>query len=734
MVRRIFLCITICLSIVFKNNINAQKAKISLEDIWSNGKFSAKGIDQIRSMNDGLHYTVAEREKGRTVSIKKHSYETGNPVAEIFNVSQSGGNLQGFDSYEFNDDETALLLSTNTEGIYRYSSKSNNYIFNLQTGKIFPLSDVDKQMYAHFSPKGNKIGYVINNDLYFKDLNSNHEIRITDTGKKNEIINGGSDWVYEEEFVLVRAFEWSPDGNFIAFLEFDESEVPQFSMPIFGGSLYPHNEEFKYPKVGENNSRVKLFVYNTVTGAKSRVKIDRPYEYIPRIGWTPDGKLYYMLMNRLQNELEVRLLDIENQSTKTILAEKSDTYIEIEKQSEFHFLKDGKTLVTISESDGYFHIVKINTSLDAGTTGHKTQITKGNWEVDELYGVEESTGYIYFSSTEASPLERHLYRIKTDGTNKQKLTKLSGTHRITFSKGFKYFIDSYSDKNNPRKFILCDASGNEKRVLENNDALRKKIEETEVSKAEFFSFKTSENIDLNGYMIKPANFDPTKKYPIFMHVYGGPGSQMVKNEWGGADYFWFQHLAQNGYIVVSVDGRGTGARGKKFRVCTYGQLGKLETDDQIEAAKWLGKQPYVDKDRIGIFGWSYGGYMSSLCITRGADVFKAAIAVAPVTNWKFYDTIYTERYMGTKESNPTGYDENAPINFADKLKGSYLLVHGTADDNVHWQNTAEFVNALVKNNKQFDLFLYPDRNHGIYGGNTRLHLYTMMTNFLLKNL
>jgi len=700
--------------------VSVPAQNITLEDIWINYSYYPAGIAGLTSANDGLHYTVYEND-----SVKKYDYKTGG-LKEGFAFRRDGKPIR-FDGYSFSDDETRVLLATEQKSIYRYSTRENNIVYDLKKQAAQPLSSKGKQMYATFSPTENKAAYVIDNNIYYKDLDNGKEVQVTTDGAVNKIINGGSDWVYEEEFMLVRAFEWSPDGKKIAFLRFNETNVPLFEMPMYMGGLYPKDYEFKYPKVGEPNSVVTIFIYDLTTGKTTPVKIDTPYEYIPRIKWTKNpNELIVFVMNRLQNNLQLYKVDASTGTPSLFFYETSETYLEI--NDNLNFLSDGSFIWT-SERNGYNHIYHYDSK---GILIR--QVTSGNWDVTSFHGIDEEKGTLFYTSTEVSPLERHTYSVKLDGTGKKKLTPKEGVNDVEFTKGFTYFICRNSNAGMAPSTTLHDRSGKEIRVLVDNKDLNDKLTKLNLAKPEFFTFKNSGGTELNGYMIKPANFDPNKKYPVFMTVYGGPGSQEVMKQWEGSNYIWYQMLAQKGYIIACVDNRGTGGRGRDFRTCTYKQLGKLETDDQIDAAKYLGALPYVDKSRIGIFGWSYGGYMSSLCITRGADVFKTAIAVAPVSNWKFYDSIYTERYMGTKESNPTGYDGNAPIAYTDKLKGNYLLIHGTADDNVHWQNTAELINAFVRSNKQFDLFIYPDRNHGIYGGNTRYHLYTKMTNFLLENL
>lgn len=700
--------------------LNAQSS-ISLEDLWKTYRFYSAGVQGFTSMKDGLHYTI----NNNGTSIEEYAYENGEKVADIFTIQMTGGVISNFDDYAFNDDESAILLKTDVEGRYRWATFDNNYIYDRTKKTITKLSEKGKQMYADFAAEGNKIAYMIDNNLYYKDLNTNTETQITTDGALNHIINGGSDWVYEEEFTLIRSFEWSPDGGKIAYYKFDESEVPQYDLTLYGNQMYPEIYQYKYPKVGEKNSKVQIYIYDLATKKTIQAETGSP-EYIPRIKWINNNQLCITTLNRLQNDLNLLSADASTGKTTLLLNETSSTYLEM--KDDLTFINN-KGFIWSSERDGFNHLYLYNMNGKL-----MNQITTGNWEVTEFKGYDAQTDNVYYMSTESSPLERNLYCIKLNGKNKQRLTQDLGTNSVEFSNGFKYYINNNTRYDSPDKSTLYSAKGKEIRVLESNEALRKDIATLDIGEHSFFSFTTTDNVSLNGYMIKPKNFDPNKKYPVFMFVYGGPGSQNVIDAYEWDNFGWFNMLAQHGYIVACVDNRGTGGRGRDFRTTTYEQLGRYETDDQIEAAKWLSKQSYVDGSRIGIFGWSYGGYMAALCITRGADVFKCAISVAPVTNWKYYDNVYTERYMGTMETNPNGFDENAPINFASKLKGKYLLVHGTGDDNVHFQNSAEWIEALIKNNKQFDLMIYPDKNHGIYGGNTRLHLFTLMTNFIYENL
>ncbi len=699
----------------FSTSIFAQNKEISLNDIWRSGTFFPEYVYGINSMNDGAHYTSLGAS-----SIEKYSYKTGEKVETIYSTTEIR-----FSAYQFSADERKILLPTETEQIYRHSTRSKYYVYDRDTEKLEVLSE-GKQRYATFSPSGSKVAFVRDNNLFVKDFETGAETQVTTDGEKNKIINGATDWVYEEEYAFDKAFFWAPDGNSIAYYRFDEERVPEFSMDIFGKGLYPEQERFKYPKCGEDNAIVTVHIYNT--NSKKTVNTNLSgYEYIPRVKWTNDAnEVCVFTMNRHQNKLELNIVNATTGESKVIYTESDPAYIDI--TDNLTFLKDNSFIWT-SEVDGYNHIYYFDKN------GKQiTQVTKGQWDVTNFYGLDEKSNTLYYQSAEESPIQRAVYSIRLNGKRKKKLSEKTGTNAANFSNGFKYYINTHSDANTPPFFSLHEANGKQIRVIKDNEGLKTRMEGYDLSPKEFFKFTTSEGVELNGWMIKPANFDESKQYPVFMFVYGGPGSQTVEDQWGGVNYFWYQMLAQKGYIVASVDNRGTGARGRDFKKITYKELGKYETVDQIEAAKHFASLPYVDGDRIGIQGWSYGGYMSSLCITKGADMFKMAIAVAPVTNWKYYDSIYTERYMQTPQENNDGYENNSPINHVKKLNAPYLLVHGSADDNVHYQNTMEMIEALVQADKQFDLFIYPNKNHGIYGGNTRYHLYTKMTNFILENL
>lgn len=700
--------------------------QITMDQLWSEGTYSTNGVPGFRFMNDGRHYTTLKDNY-----ILKYDFTTGHLTDTLLDINQVklNGENKPVQGYEFSDNEKQLLLITEKEAIYRRSSKAQYFIYDLSNGKVSGLDDTDKQMHATFSPDGKKVAYVMANNLYIRDLVTGTTIQVTTDGKRNFIINGSCDWVYEEEFSFTKAFEWSPDARYIAYYKFDEGAVKEFTMTNYTGALYPEYETFKYPKVGMENAKVSIHLYDTEKKKQNTVdRTSEPNGYIPRIKWTNDASgLCVFWMNRHQNHLELLLAHPLTGETTLLMAEDNKYYIDI--HDDLTFLDQGKGFIWTSEQDGYNHIYQY------GMDGKiKKQITSGDWDVTAFYGYDKVHRLIYYQSATASPMERELFSIGIDGNNVQKLTNQKGANTAQFSTTFDYYVLHHSTINTAPVYAVFDRNGNLVRSLEDNHETGVLQKEAGVQPIAFFSFTTSEGVELNGYMIKPYNFDASKQYPVFMTQYGGPGSQKVLDQWIGNDYWWYQSLAQQGYIVACVDNRGTGGRGEEFKKMTYLQLGHYETMDQIEAAKYLGGLPYADARRIGIFGWSYGGYMSSLCLLKGNDVFNSAIAVAPVTNWKWYDTIYTERYMRNEKENTKGYEENSPVNFADRLKGNYLLVHGNSDDNVHFQHSAEMAAALIKANKQFETYYYPNRNHSIQGNNARRHLYVKMTDFLNQNL
>jgi dipeptidyl-peptidase 4 len=702
--------------------------ELTVERIWKSGEFYAQGVDGFTPLSDGTSFTrLANGTKG--MALRKYSFKDfrgeGKVVLELNDILYNNATLE-IDNLDLSEDGKKAIVYTQTEPIYRHSYKTNYYVYDLATKRTVKLHNTDElQTLATLSPDGNKVAYVAANNLYVHDLSSGKITQLTTDGKPNSVINGTTDWVYEEEFAITQGFEWSPDSRYIAFLRFDESKVREFDMAIYDG-LYPSEYRFKYPKAGEDNSVVTMNFVDISTG-----KITAPtlgaYEYLPRFQWSPvSNELIVLTMNRHQSELSYSLItNPASPQAKVFYTETSDTYIDID--DNLRVLSDGKSLIRSSEKDGFNHLYQL------GFNGTMRQITSGSWDVIELYGMNEKRKMLYYASAENGAMNKTLYAISLDGKKKMPLSPKEGYHSAEFSSDFSYFVRSSSAANTVPTYTLCDNTGRELQLLESNSALQTKLDAMKLSKKEFLQFPGVEGM-LNGWIMKPADFDPNKKYPVYINIYCGPGSNTVQNEYEGANYLYHQLLTQKGYIVVSVDPRGTMYRGAKFKKSTYMQLGKLETEDIIAVGRHLQTLGYVDPARIGIQGWSYGGFMTSLAMTKGADVFKTGIAVAPVTNWRYYDNIYTERYMRTPQENASGYDDNSPVNHAAKLKGKFLLIHGSADDNVHYQNTMEFINALVKANRQFDLFIYPNKNHGIYGGNTRNHLFTMMLDYTLENL
>ena len=613
--------------------------------------------------------------------------------------------------------------------IYRYSYSAVYYLYDRASKKLEPLDNEHQpQTLAEYSPDGNFVSYIHKNNIYIKELANGKITQLTHDGKKNKIINGTSDWVYEEEFAITKAYDWSPDSRYIGFLKFNEKGVKQFRMTFYD-DLYPDSYKFKYPKAGEDNSLVSIHLIDLKKKCKVKAIDIGEYEYVPRLQWSEkSNKLILQSMNRHQNSLKYHLVDCTDgkASTKIIFEETSETYIDVD--DNLIFLEDGESLLRTSEMHGYKHIYKLDFS------GEHKQVTNGNWDVIDFLGLDDENNTIYYSSCEPHSTQKSVYSININGSNKKEISQNLGYNDAEFLKGMKYFIHTYSNANTPPTISLRSNDGSLISVLQDNSRLKNKLKEYPKLNEKIISSIDLGYTQLNTSMILPQDFDSTKKYPVYFNVYGGPGHNEVLDSYDGGDYMYHQLLAQEGYIVFTIDPRGTMYRGAEFKKSTYLELGKLEIEDIINAAIKLREYSWVDSDRIGIMGWSYGGFMASLAITKGADVFKTAIAVAPVTNWRYYDNIYTERFMRTPQENASGYDENSPINHVDKMKGNYLLIHGSADDNVHYQNTMEMINAMVEADKQFDLFIYPNKNHGIYGGNTRNHLFKMMFNYLKENL
>ncbi|NND95169.1 MAG: S9 family peptidase [Flavobacteriales bacterium] len=710
--------------------LSAQE-KLTNEDIWYSSTFQMDYVSGLESMEDGMHYTRLEQSDSGN-AIVQYSYESGDKVKEIINSNTLGGTR--IDDYQFSSDEEQLLIATGQERIYRHSSSADYLIYDQKIRRTLPLSSKKKGKVrlAEFSPDGSMVAFVRGNNLFYYEVATKKEVQVTSDGKINEIINGATDWVYEEEFGFDKGFYWSPNSDYLAYYRFDESEVKEFQMAMYG-DLYPEQYTFKYPKAGEKNAEVEIHIYSINGRNNQRVDLGNEEHYVPRVKWTAvDGVLSITKMNRHQNHLELLEADVRSARGPIITPEefyneKSETYIEV--SDDLVFLRDNQEFIMTSDKSGYNHIYVFNSN------GKEVrQLTKGDWDVIEFAGYDEGKRRIFYSSSEEGPTEKNIYSVDISGTGKKRLSPQDGSNDANFSTGFRFYMVYHSDANTPVDIKLYNSDGREVRELVDNVELQKVISRFDFQQKEFFSFETERGDELNGWMIKPPSFDKKKKYPVLMAIYGGPGHNTVSNEFGGRNFYWHQMLAQKGYIVVSVDPRGTYYRGRDFKNSTYLQLGKLETEDMISSAKYLSSLSYVDGERIGMQGWSFGGYLTSSSLMKGAEHFKMGIAVAPVTNWRFYDTIYTERFMRTPQENPDGYDDNSPINHVERLEDPLLLVHGSADDNVHYQNSMEMVSALVAANKDFDLFIYPNRNHGIYGGTTRLHLFEMMTEFIEKNL
>lgn len=690
----------------------AQKKPITLEDIYKKGTFRSETV-------------VADFGKLSTDPKLPEELkdENGKLIGKPGDIIYSSANPR------------IVLLRTNVEAIYRRSSKANVYVYDSLTKKIIPLDD-GKVLHPTLSPDGTKVAYVKENNLYIKDLASNSIKAVTTDGKWNYIINGNCDWVYEEEFEFSRAFQWSPKGTYIAYYRFDETEVKEYNMTIYDNA-YNQDYRYKYPKAGEANSKVEIHIYDVAKAKDVKAQYEQGDIYIPRIKWTKDDNhLVVFWMNRHQDDLKLLMTDAQTGTSNILYEEKNKYFVEV--NDDWWFLKDGKNFLFTSEMNGYRHLYLY--SLDGKT---KTQVTRGNYEITDVNGVDEINKRIFFTMAYPRPMDRNLFVTDFAGKKATQLTQGEAWHKVELNDDFTRFYDYRTDINTPQVVTLNAINVNKKKeistgfikTINESAKLKDKMKDYELGKAAFIRVPNSKGDTLNGWMLKPVNFDPSKKYPVLFCNYGGPGSQQVANRFGAVS-FWHQLLAQKGFIVVSIDNTGTGYRGEEFKKKTYLQLGKFEIEDQIDAASYLGKMPFVDKKNIGHWGWSYGGFMSSLAITKGADVFSAAVAVAPVTSWRYYDNIYTERYMRTPQENPSGYDDNSPINHTDKIKGKYLLIHGTADDNVHFQNATQMITALVKSNIDFESAYYPNKNHGISGGidNTTFHLWSKMTNWIIENM
>ena len=725
--------ITILLFLIAVGCSTLYAQKITLEELFLKGTFRQSAVYGLASTKDGLNYTTLEN-GGK--EIVKYSYKTGLKVSVVLDIKAlKNDSLTSISEYTFSTDETKVLLLSHRKPIYRRSFTAVYFVYNFTTKELTRLSKGTQQV-ATLSPDGERVAFVRNNNLFVKSLRFGTERQMTTDGEVNKVINGVPDWVYEEEFEFIRGFEWSPDSKQIAYLKFDESEVPSFGFTLYKGSnptkientLYPGEFRYKYPKAGEKNAKVSVWVYDIKAGQNIEMDLgnDKDY-YVPKIDWSYSGKnLGIFKVNRLQNKVELFFGNSHSGDTRLIYTEKNKRYIETDFLDNFTFLSDDKSFIILSEQDGYKHLYLYDTS---GV--RVSQLTKGKFDVLKYYGFDSVSKIFYYQAAAVSPLQREVYGVSLDLKKKIQLTTKKGTNSVSFSSTFKYYVKDYSTLTAPLESTLHDITGKQLRVLKENNALKAVESDRKIPTKEFITFTSATNEVLNGWMIKPSNFDASKKYPVLLTQYSGPNHQQVLDQYSIG---WENYLAENGYLVVCFDGRGTGARGEEFRKCTYGQLGKYESDDQIEAAKYVATLPFADGKNIAIWGWSFGATVVDLCLAKGGDVFKAGIAIAAVTNFRFYDTIYTERYLGLPSQNPEGYDDNSPITLAKGIKGKLLVVHGMADDNVHYQNAVEFQEAMVQAGVQFQSMSYANRNHGIRGGNTTMHLYTMFDNFLKDNL
>ncbi|WP_295940471.1 S9 family peptidase [uncultured Alistipes sp.] len=676
-----------------------------------------QSVRGIRSMADGEHYTTLEKN-----NIVRYKYAETNRGESM--LPSPAGNLTITD-YAFSPDERQILIASGRKPIYRHSYTTSYYLS--AAGSLTPtLNSAEAPRDASFSPDSRLIAYSDRNDLYVYDITSRQTRRITDDGAWNAIINGTTDWVYEEELGFTKAYAFSPDSRRIAYMRFDEREVPLMEMMRFDGKLYNEAYSFKYPKAGGRNSTVEVWVCDLTTGAKERIDTGGENDqYIPRIGWTPDGRLYFFRLNRRQNTFEVIMCEPHG-AQRTIYEERSQQYVERVDDTSVTFVDNDRFLVRQESHTGYMHLY-----LYSIRRGFVAQVTKGEWEVTGIVGTDGKR--VWFLSTETSPLRRNLYSIRLDGKDKRRLTQEEGFYAISPSAGMKYYISTFSSASTPNRVEICDGAGNSLRTLADSRELREELAATGRPQKEFFTFTTERGDELNAYIVKPRHFDPSQRYPVLLTQYSGPGSQSVRDRWA---MDWEDALADKGYIVVCADGRGTGFRGEKFKKLTYGRLGALEVEDQISFARHMASQPYVDADRIGIYGWSYGGFMALSCAMKGHGLFRMAIAVAPVTSWRYYDTIYTEIYNNLPQYNASGYDDNSPINFArmlDDKRTRLLIIHGTADDNVHFQNTIEMTRALNRCGKQYDMMIYPDQNHSMLPDDTG-NVRQKMIEYTLQNL
>ncbi|MBX9449510.1 MAG: S9 family peptidase [Taibaiella sp.] len=718
-----------CLCLFQAGTGYSQKKKITLEDIFLKNTFAIKQVPGFTPLHDERFYTAISTDKvaGQNVAaIVQYEVQTRNKAGTILSLdeSQADGDIQ---DYVFSEDESKLLLFFNGENIYRRSILYNVMLYDRDSKKMTPISE-DKILHATFSPKGDKIAYVYKNNIYIYDIASGQRQQITQDGRWNYVINGNCDWVYEEEFGFTQAYQWSPDGKRIAYYRFDESRVREYAMTRFNG-LYPEQYVYKYPKAGEDNSVVSIHIYEVGTRRSHTVDVGTETDqYIPRIQWANEDELCVLRLNRLQNKLDYLFYNVHKNSSQPALTDDNEYYVDI--LDPLVFIRDGAKMLFQSERDGYNHLYLLDR-----ISGKVKQITKGEYDVDQVPGYDPEREEVYFTAGIDQPVQRNLYAVSTRDGRLRKVTKVNGWVKVSAFPSMKKFLVNSSNMTELPVFTLIDNNGKVLSHIESNEELKDKMASYQWGRIESRQFLADDgSTSLNAWVIYPPDFKETGKYPVLMYQYSGPGSQEVKDVFPLGNYWWHQYMAQEGYIVVCVDGRGTGGRGQEFRKSTYLQLGNLESADQIAVARQLGRLSYVDASRIGIWGWSYGGFMSATCLLKGHDIFKTAVSVAPVTNWRFYDNIYTERFMRTPQENPEGYDDNSPLNMASLLEGNLLLIHGTADDNVHFQNSVMLTDALIRAGKQFESIYYPDKDHGIYGGNTRYQLFTRITDYIKEHL
>lgn len=705
--------------------INLLAQNYTLEEIV-NGKFRPRGINPMESSADGLHYYQIN--DART-AVVKFDYATGNAVDTLFDTHKAREcTFDTFQGFLVSPDENRILLYHEREQIYRHSFKATYYYHDVRRNLVRKLSEqTSKQMIPTFSPDGKMVAYVIDNNIWLTKFDFNTESQITKDGEANKIINGATDWVYEEEFATTRLMTFSPDNKLLAFVRTDESEVPQYAFQTFEKKLYPGFYTYKYPKPGEKNASVECHVFDIY--AKTTRKMNVPLDadgYIPRIEFTKSPEqLAVMTLNRDQNRFDMYFAHPRSTEAKLILRDENKYYIDSEFLKSIYFLPNQFTY--ISEKDGYSHIYIYGTS---GTL--QKQLTVGKFDVTEILAVNPRTKNVFYLAADKSPLQRNIYKITFDRPKPVLLSNEKGYNSASFSQNGNYYVQYFSNAGTPTLITLHDASGKQLRVLQENHSLVERVAKAGFPKKEFITLPAADGVTmLNGWLMKPSGFDPSKKYPIILTQYSGPNSQQVLDRFG---VDWNEALSKEGYIVACVDGRGTGARGEAFRKMTYRNIGIIESDDQVAAAHYFATLPYIDQNRIGIWGWSFGGYNVLMSMSRGDGIFKTGVAIAAVSDWRFYDSIYTERFMRTPQQNTSGYDAGSAIQLAKKLQGNLLLIHGTADDNVHFQHAMEYTRALIAADKQFEMFIFPDKNHFIYGGNTRLYLYRKIIDFYKRNL